>query len=276
MLSLFKRYRLSRPESQSMSAFTFCTVCEQIKPMSQVEFELAQQSLEFAADWLYQQGIHAHYADAGHLVLHDPADTRFRDLLSHHFTLHSIPVILGNCHELLLNALPLLALDNDELGIIHIGHEFELKQTLDRQVGSAYHFALSRYAQTRLLYLGIDVQRVNSQTLDYAEDLGCDWLTDQECHFRQRNQVKSQLNHYIEHCDQLVISIDLASLIPLNRLDEHHVIDCQMVLRMLRQLVLSGKVKMIQLIGAKDKLIYSKETKAIIDELNRLSVDMAG
>ena len=45
---------------------------------------------------------------------------------------------------------------------------------------------------------------------------------------------------------------------------------------MLRQLVLSGKVKMIQLIGAKDKLIYSKETKAIIDELNRLSVDMAG
>ncbi|MGT0149373.1 hypothetical protein ACT691_05510 [Vibrio metschnikovii] len=96
---------------------------------------------------------------------------------------------------MLLNALPLLALDNDELGIIHIGHEFELKQTLDRQVGSAYHFALSRYAQTRLLYLGIDAPKRGKQPnfRFNAEDLGCDWLTDQECHFRQRNQVKKPI-----------------------------------------------------------------------------------
>ncbi|MFL7866855.1 arginase family protein [Vibrio cincinnatiensis] len=271
MLSLFKRYRLGRSSAPAMSAFTFCTVCEQVKPTSQVEFEFAQQSLEFASDWLYQQQVNANYADAGHLVLRDPADGRFRELLHHHLSIHSVPVILGNCHELLLNALPLLAVDNEELGIIHIGHQFELKQTLDRQVGSVYHFALSRYQQTRLFYFGIDADRVASQTWEYAEDLGCDWLTEEECSFRHRTQVKNQLDHYIEHCDQLVISIDLASLVPSNGLDDHKILDSQMVLRVLRQAVMSGKVKLIQLIGAKDKLIYSKQTKEIIDELGLLS-----
>lgn len=271
MLSLFKRHRLSRPAAQSAMAFTFCTVCERVKPMSQVEFEFAQQSLEFASDWLYQQQANPHYTDAGHIVLREPADSRFRSLLSHHLMLHSVPVVLGNCHELLLNALPLLALDNEELGIIHIGHEFELKQTLDRQVGSVYHFALSHYNQTRLFYLGIDADRVTSQTWEYAEDLGCDWLTEEECGFRYRTQVKNQLEHYIEHCDQLVISVDLASLVPGNGLDEHKILDNQVVLNVLRQSISSGKVKIIQLIGAKDKLIYSKQTKEIIDELCHLS-----
>ncbi|MGC9422253.1 MULTISPECIES: arginase family protein [Vibrio] len=271
MLSLFKRSRLSRPSTAAIPAFTFCTVCEQVKPMSPVEFEFAQQSLEFASDWLYQRQVNATYADAGHLVLRDPADSRFRDLLSHHLAMNSLPVVLGNCHELLLNALPLLALDNEELGIIHIGHQFELKQTLDRQLGSVYHFALSRYQQTHLFYFGIDPERVDSQTWEYAEDLGCNWLTEAECSFRHRTQVKNQLDHYIEHCDQLVVSVDLASLVPSHGLDEHKILDSQMVLRVLRQAIMSGKVKMIQLIGAKDKLIYSKQTKTMIDELAHLS-----
>ncbi|MGY5815090.1 hypothetical protein ACXHPE_14385, partial [Vibrio cincinnatiensis] len=120
-------------------------------------------------------------------------------------------------------------------------------------------------------YFGIDADRVASQTWEYAEDLGCDWLTEDECSFRHRTQVKNQLDHYIEHCDQLVISIDLASLVPSNGLDDHKILDSQMVLRVLRQAVMSGKVKLIQLIGAKDKLIYSKQTKEIIDELGLLS-----
>lgn len=274
MLSLFKRYRLSRSAVPHISAFTFMTVCERVKPMSRVEFEFAQHSLELSSEWLYQQQSNPNYADAGHLVIEDNGDYRYQDLVSRHLALSSVPVVLANCHEVLLKALPVIVLDNDEVGIIHIGHEFALKQSLEPQVGSVFHFALSRFANVRLFYMGIDPERVSGPMLEYAEDLGCNWVTHQESQFRNRSQLKTQLNHYMQHCDQLVLNIDLASLVPGRSLDDHAVLDLQMVLRVVRHAVLSGKVRMIQLVGAKDKLIYSKETKAIVDELCALSAEV--
>lgn len=274
MLSLFKRYRLSRSAVPHISAFTFMTVCERVKPMSRVEFEFAQHSLELSSEWLYQQQSNPNYADAGHLVIEDNGDYRYQDLVSRHLALSSVPVVLANCHEVLLKALPVIVLDNDEVGIIHIGHEFALKQSLEPQVGSVFHFALSRFANVRLFCMGIDPERVSGPMLEYAEDLGCNWVTHQESQFRNRSQLKTQLNHYMQHCDQLVLNIDLVSLVPGRSLDDHAVLDLQMVLRVVRHAVLSGKVRMIQLVGAKDKLIYSKETKAIVDELCALSAEV--
>ncbi|PAR64815.1 arginase, partial [Vibrio metoecus] len=63
MLSLFKRYRLHRTPSHPTSTFGFMTVCQRVKPMSLVEFEFAQQSLDVASDWLYQQQSGMKYAD---------------------------------------------------------------------------------------------------------------------------------------------------------------------------------------------------------------------
>lgn len=274
MLSLFKRYRLNRSTVPHISVFTFMTACERIKPMSQAEFEFAQSSLELSSEWLYQQHRHPNYADAGHLVLEGATDGRYQSMLSRNLALSSVPVVLTNCQEVLLQALPVVVQDNDEVGIIHIGHEFALKQTLEPQLGSAFHFALSRFSNVRLLCLGIDNERVSSTTREYAEDLGCNWLTQRECDFRNRGQLKTRLNRYMQYCDQLVLNIDLASLVPGRGLDEHTVLDLQIVLRIIRHAVLSGKVRLIQLVGAKDKWIYSKQTKAIVDELCELSVQL--
>lgn len=271
MLSLFKRYRLHRTPSHPTSTFGFMTVCQRVKPMSLVEFEFAQQSLDVASDWLYQQQSGMKYADATHYVLEGKSDTHYQQALSQSVAMGIIPVAFVNCHEMVLHTLPVLAQDNMNIGIVHIGHGFELKQTLDLQVGSAFHFALSRFAQAKLFCIGIDTEHANTQTREYAEDLGCDWVSHEECGFLNRTQLKSQLNSYIEHNEQLVINIDLASLVPGNGLEEHKVLDNQIVLRVLRQMALSGKVRYIQVVGAKDKLIYSKQTKEIVDELMDLA-----
>ncbi|MCR9386390.1 arginase family protein [Vibrio metoecus] len=271
MLSLFKRYRLHRTPSHPTSTFGFMTVCQRVKPMSLVEFEFAQQSLDVASDWLYQQQSGMKYADATHYVLEGKSDTHYQQALSQSVAMGIIPVAFVNCHEMVLNTLPVLAQDNMNIGIVHIGHGFELKQTLDLQLGSAFHFALSRFAQAKLFCIGIDTEHVNTQTREYAEDLGCDWVSHEECGFLNRTQLKNQLNSYIEHSEQLVINIDLASLVPGNGLEEHKVLDNQIVLRVLRQMALSGKVRYIQVVGAKDKLIYSKQTKEIVDELMDLA-----
>lgn len=274
MLSLFKRYRMARTPNQHVHPFTFMTLCERVKPMSQVEFEFAQQSLEFSSDWLYQHQANGCYSDAGHMVVQNKNAAGFQDSLYQHLAARSLPVVLSNCHETLLNALPVMALDDQEVGLINIGHRFDLKQTLDLQLGSVFHFALTRYSNTRLFCLGIDESLQANQVVEYAEDLGVNWLTLSECSFRFRNNLKAQLASYIEHCDQLIISIDLASLVSTMGVDENHALDNQMVLRTLRQCVLSGKVKLIQLVGAKDKLIYSRQTKEVFDELFALSPEI--
>ncbi len=274
MFSLFKRYRFNRSIIHSISPFTFLTVCERIQPMTQVEFEFSQQSLELSSEWLYKQQANPNYSDAGHYVVTESNDGLYQELLTRCFTLCSVPIVLSNCHESLLKAMPILALDNEDTGVIHIGHGFELKQTLEVSQGSAFHFMLSRFSNIRAFFIGIDAENTQPQIIDYAEDLGCDWLSTNECSFRNRSQLKSQLNHYIDHCDQLVINIDLASLVPSSALGDESVLDNQMILRILRQAILSKKVKLVQLVGAKDKLIYSKQTKEIVDELCALSPEV--
>ncbi|MDW2138667.1 arginase, partial [Vibrio sp. 2128(2023)] len=48
-------------------------------------------------------------------------------------------------------------------------------------------------------------------------------------------------------------------------------LDIQMVLRTLRLCLVSGKVKAIQLVGDRDRLVYSRQTKAILEELYQMA-----
>ena len=48
-------------------------------------------------------------------------------------------------------------------------------------------------------------------------------------------------------------------------------LDIQMVLRTIRLRLVSGKVKAIQLVGDRDRLVYSRQTKTIIEELYQIA-----
>lgn len=275
MLSLFKRHRSTPAVSHLEPVFGYTAVSQRVKPMSSVEFEFAQQSLEMTSDWLYHQPATTPCSQASYFVLRGEDDVHYQQALSQSITMGVIPVVFANCHEVILQSLPILANDNASIGVVHIGHHFELKQTLDLQVGSAFHFLLSRFSQANLFCIGIDTSDNSSQTQEYAEDLGCDWVSWDECGFLNRNQLKAQLSGYIEHCEQLVINIDLACLVAENSFDTHRVLDNHIVLRVLRQIALSKKLCHVQLVGARDELIYSKQTKEIVDELTNLAPYLA-
>ncbi|MEF1262374.1 arginase, partial [Vibrio harveyi] len=181
------------------------------------------------------------------------------------------PVVLSNCTEAVLSMLPVVVCDDDEVGIIHIGHKMNLNPTLEPRVGSAFHFALSRYQNVRLFFAGSSEQDTKQEVWEYAEDQGCDWVTDREFCFRHRNHLKQQMGNYLDHCNQVIVSIDLASLLTKNSLDGTPALDIQMVLRTIRLCLVSGKVKAIQLVGDRDRLVYSKQTKAILEELYQMA-----
>ncbi|MGR5407336.1 arginase [Vibrio sp. PNB22_8_1] len=272
MLSFFKRYKLHREKKQIHHyPFSFMTVCERITPMSNNAFELADQSLENASDWLYQQHDQNCAANLGHFSHKQIEQGYFQEALSLSLSRHSIPVILSNCTEAILSMLPIVVSDQDEIGIINIGHKMNLKPTLEPCLGSAYHFALSRYQNVRLFFAGVSTQHTKQSTLEYAEDQGCDWVTDREFTFRHRNHLKQQITNYLDHCDSAIITIDLASLLVKSNLDGAPALDLQMMLRTIRLCLVSGKVKTIQLVGDSEHLVYSKQTKAILEELYQMA-----
>lgn len=269
MFGLFRRNKVQSITGVLSHRLVLLSVSEKLKPMSQVDFEMANQSLEEMFDWISEKDAHC-WLNGGHYDLSNQPTGQYQLHLSRFLGSEALPVILTNNCETILHSFPLLHSQRRELGIIHIGRQFELKPSLEPAQGSAFHFALSRYNECRLFCLGIDALAQEERTLEYAEDLGCDWMTLSECGFSQRFQVKQQLATYLAHCDEVVVTIDLPSLYPVSRLERGSALDVQVVNRMIRQLLISGKVRQVQLVGYKDKHLYSKQTQSILHELTQM------
>lgn len=269
MFGLFRRNKVQSITGVLSHHLVLLSVSEKLKPMRQVDFEMADQSLEEMYEWISDLDGYR-WVNGGHYDLSNSPSGQYQLHLSRFLGSEALPVVLTNNSETLLHSLPLLNSQHKELGIIHIGRQFELKASLEPVQGSAFHFALSRYNESRLFCLGIDQTQQDERTFEYAEDLGCDWMTLSECSFSQRFQVKHQLANYLSHCDEVVVNIDLPSLYPVSRLERGSALDVQVVSRMIRQLLISGKVRQVQLVGYKDKHLYSKQTQAILHELTQM------
>ena len=269
MFGLFRRNKTPNPVGVSPYLMALMSASLPIKPMKRVEFEMADQSLEDVFEWLTEKD-HSRWVHARHYLLADQMVGRFQLNLSRYLASNNLPVMFTNCTETMLHALPLLRSNSKKLSIIHIGNQFEIKASLEPELGSAYHFALARFSECRLLCMGIDPRSQSEQCVEYAEDLGCEWLTLSECQFAHRVHVMQRLANHLSQCDEVILNIDLESLCPKSRLEVDRNLDLQMVIRIIRQCLMSDKVKMVQLVGWKDKHIFAKSTLSIVQELARM------
>ncbi|MGR5219504.1 arginase [Vibrio parahaemolyticus] len=278
MLNVFKQLWKRRYHPALESQLSVFTVSEAIKPMNNAQFEDADSLLETAYDWLSaQQKSHSmrkigHYPILGSYCPERPyfespvAKHDFTGQLNQQLAVGAMPMVITNCHETLLDIIPNLLIDKDQMGIVNINSELLLDQCLDVTVGSMLHFALNRYNECRAFHIGIDNNRCNKKQLEYAEDMGCDWLLSNEVVYRNRAMIKEQLARFISRCDKLVVTIDLPSISRHNSNLEKHKLDVAMVLRALRQCLASDKVLLVQLVGAKEQHIYSKPTQLLVLE----------
>lgn len=271
MLSFFKRHQKASVIEHHHSPFTYLTLSEFVKPMTIVEFETAQQSLENASEWLYQLNKRKTGTDCDNFSRKDVENGNYQEALSRALSRRAIPIVLTNCAESVLSSMPVLFSGSEEVGLVNLSHSMGLKATLDVKLGTAFHFALTRYHNTRAFFVGVNESHTSSAVWEHAEDLGCNWLTEKEFTFRHRNDCKEHLGSFIDHCDRLVISIDLASIVAKASIEDCQALDMQMVMRTLRQCLLSGKTTFIQIVGDRDKLIYSRECKNMLEELDQLT-----
>ena len=266
MFGLFRRNKNHRVSHTTHFPMVLMSIAQSLKPMKHVEFEMADQSLQDVFEWLAEQR-HSQWLNGGHYSLSAQMAGHYQLKLSHYLESQTLPVIFSNCTEGILHALPLVMNNRKEVGIIHIGNQFEIKAALEPELGSAYHFALSRFNDLRLCCVGIDRARQNEKIFEYAEDLGCNWLTLSECQFAQRFHLREQLDSYLADCGHVILNIDLMSLSCPSQLSSERSLDVQMVNRVINQVLSSGKIALVQLVGWKDKHIFAKSTLSILQEL---------
>ncbi|MFB9135512.1 arginase [Vibrio olivae] len=271
MLGLFKR-KTFHDVSALTQRMALLTHCQRIQPLTLAQYEQAEQSLESFYDWLFDFSNIKAPIYAGHYAVDDKCREHFAQKLESLVSQQHLPIVVSNTHEGVLSLLPEFVGQNRDIGIVSVGPSFQLKPALNLELGSAFHFALSRYNECRLMCLGIDDSTQDIKTFEYAEDLGCNWLLQRECDFRHRQQLKHQLTTYLSRCDDIIVDIDLSSLSKSVDWESDKKLDVDMVIRMIAHCLESKKVRAIQLTGLRDKDWYSKYTKQILDELcTRLS-----
>lgn len=177
-----------------------------------------------------------------------------------------LPVIMSNCHDTINTNIEPIA-KKGSVGIISIGRDFHMSVDSKLQTGSAYHRVLSQYDQLQFLGLGIDEDKLSASELEYAEDMNCYWLTKAECNLRYRHQIKEQLYSFGAKVEQLVIDIDLASIIAHYRNQTTVGIDLPWLLQVLRYCISSGKLKLVQLVGDREYLVYSKQVLTLLETM---------
>ncbi len=177
-----------------------------------------------------------------------------------------LPVMISNCHDTInINIEPIAK--KGSVGVISIGRDFHMSVDSKLQTGSAYYRALSKYDQLLFLGLGIDEDKLNASELEFVEDMNCYWLTKSECNLRYRHQIKEQLYSFGAKVEQLVIDIDLASIIAHYRNQTTVGIDLPWLVQVIRYCISSGKLKLVQLVGDREYLVYSKQVLTLLETM---------
>ncbi|GMQ49029.1 arginase family protein [Vibrio sp. 10N] len=279
MLNVFKQLWKRRYHPIMENKLSVLTVCEVIKPLNNAQFEDAESLLDTAYDWLSAQQNSHSMRNVGHFPIlsghhnkppyfeNQMACHDFKGTLVEQITVGAMPLVITNCHETLLDVLPSLLIDQEDVGIVNVNAHLLMDQCLDLNMGSMLHFALNRYNECRAFHVGIDRHHCDKKQLEYAEDMGCNWLLAEEVNYRGRTMIKEQLARFINHVDKLIVTVDLPSISKHNSSSEKHKLDVNMVLRVLRQCLASNKVLLVQLVGAEERHIYSKATQLLVQEL---------
>lgn len=211
-----------------------------------------------------------------------------RSLRDGHF-----PVVLGGGHEISIASYQALSdfsaelistptvedqqptLISPRVGVINFDAHFELRPSLSLRAGSAFHSAwcYSKEQQRSFDFLGLGIcDHANSQAMfKLAEELGCQWLLDNQMTTRNKKHIQAQLDHFIEHVDCIQLSIDLdvfsSSIAPGANMTRMHGVSLSMVEWAIKHIMASGKVKIVDIAELNPEYDYDNQTAKLASKL---------
>ncbi len=243
----------------------------------------AQTKLPFYDAGDIEQSVNDHSFAA---VSHRQHQLLLRSLRDGHF-----PVVLGGGHEISIASYQALSdfsaeavtITEDQqpqlipprVGVINFDAHFELRPSLSLRSGSAFHAAwcYSKDQQRSFDFLGLGIcDHANSQAMfKLAEDLGCQWLLDNQMTTRNKKHVQAQLDSFIDSVDCIQLSIDLdvfsSSIAPGANMTRMHGVSLSMVEWAIKHIMASGKVKIVDIAELNPEYDYDNQTAKLATKL---------
>ncbi|WP_415720814.1 arginase family protein [Photobacterium ganghwense] len=206
------------------------------------------------------------------------------------------PIVLGGGHEVAIGSFQALsdtlhqASDGIEdgmaqlpnagqtrIGIINIDANFQLRRSLAVRAGSAFHSVASfcQEHHREFHYLGLGMcDHTNSQaTFAYARELGVDWLLDREMKMKNRKRIQATIEAYLARVDHVHLSLDLSvfpSLVAEGvNLSRIYGVNLPVVEMVIRQIMESGKVRIMDVTGLNTEFDYQGDTARLAAKLIR-------
>ncbi|SMY34712.1 Formimidoylglutamase [Photobacterium malacitanum] len=203
------------------------------------------------------------------------------------------PVVLGGGHEISIASYQALSdfsaemqlsptimdtqptLTAPRVGVINFDAHFELRPSLSLRAGSAFHAAwcYSKQQQRSFDFLGLGIcDHANSQAMfKLAQELGCQWLLDNQMTARNKKHIQAQLDSFIDNVDCIQLSIDLdvfsSSIAPGANMTRMHGVSLSMVEWAIKHIMASGKVKIVDIAELNPEYDYDNQTAKLATKL---------
>nr|WP_086939795.1 hypothetical protein [Thaumasiovibrio occultus] len=189
----------------------------------------------------------------------------FKHLASDAMSDNHLPVIVANCHASVLDVLAGL---ESRAGVININHHLLLQQTLQLEARSVFHFALSQWPSLSYLAIGVDEKKEKESVLEYADSLDCYWFSEQQCRYRYSRHLLQQVEAFVGGLDQVVLNIDLKSLVTDNPISGDRALNIALVAKIVKQCLASKKIVAVHVVGEDSATLGSEEALRLLDVIN--------
>lgn len=208
---------------------------------------------------------HIVLADAGNVVCDDENLEAAQFLLSHKIqeilNQGYLPIVLGGSHDTSLGCFMAISplTSGQELGVINFDAHFDLRQP-ETSVGAtsgSWAFQIAeqcREQKNPFHYLVLGVQQYSNtrRLFEYAEEIGAAYFKAEDFTNDQLHQMLNRINGILSQCNKLILTIDMdvfaSPFAPgVSAPSFNGIAPNAMFKRMLRHIVLSGKVSTIDI-----------------------------
>lgn len=227
---------------------------------------------------LAPMAIHTDYPirDAGTVVVNDhdleSGQERLAEVVGALLDDHAMVIVLGGGHETAwgsyLGRTRSSRVSGQRVGVLNLDAHFDLREAAEASSGTPF-LQMARADQTsgrtfRYTVLGISEPSNTRALFDTANELGVEYLTDEECTPQNLPRVLAAVDRLLQDVDVLHLSIDLdvlpAAVAPGVSAPAGYGVQMEVILEICRHVARSGKLALVDIVELSPPLDIDQRT----------------
>ncbi len=176
---------------------------------------------------------------------------------------HHFPIVISNCSQSFTTYL-----SNDDIpatGIINISHKLDITSGKTFEPLENYLSNFSGRNNVSMLNLGVDENNTLPGELAMAQNIGINWVNNLQLNLLNESNIFKAIDEVTHNYDSVALNIDLRAIVRGIRTTPPYALETDVVLRAISYCLNSGKVRFLQLTGDTEELVFSRETKKVLD-----------